>query len=189
MSLTMRERQIVIKGMAGAYRRASKKEKGRILEQVVEATGYLRRYAARLLRGQGRRIYRPGGRVLEGDVGTRIRRERRRQYGEKDKQVRRRLWEMLGYVSGRRLAAALPDLIESLERHGERVAEPPVRARLLKISASTIDRRLSEDKRRMRLKGRRDEGAPSQERSYGTRCRSAPSRTGTRPVQGLWRWT
>ena len=120
----MRERQIVIKGMAGAYRRASKKEKGRILEQVVEATGYLRRYAARLLRGQGRRIYRPGGRVLEGDVGTRIRRERRRQYGEKDKQVRRRLWEMLGYVSGRRLAAALPDLIESLERHGERVAEP-----------------------------------------------------------------
>ena len=77
MSLTMRERQIVIKGMAGAYRRASKKEKGRILEQVVEATGYLRRYAARLLRGQGRRIYRPGGRVLEGDVGTRIRRERR----------------------------------------------------------------------------------------------------------------
>ena len=155
MSLTMRERQIVIKGMAGAYRRASKKEKGRILEQVVEATGYLRRYAARLLRGQGRRIYRPGGRVLEGDVGTRIRRERRRQYGEKDKQVRRRLWEMLDYVSGRRLAAALPDLIESLERHGERVAEPPVRARLLKISASTIDRRLSEDKRHMRLKGRR----------------------------------
>ena len=97
MSLTMRERQIVIKGMAGAYRRASKKEKGRILEQVVEATGYLRRYAARLLRGQGRRIYRPGGRVLEGDVGTRIRRERRRQYGEKDKQVRRgcgRCWIM-----------------------------------------------------------------------------------------------
>ena len=82
----MRERQIVIKGMAGAYRRASKKEKGRILEQVVEATGYLRRYAARLLRGQGRRIYRPGGRVLEGDVGTRIRRARRRQYGEEDKQ-------------------------------------------------------------------------------------------------------
>ena len=88
-------------------------------------------------------------------MGTRIRRERRRQYGEKDKQVLRRLWEMLDYVSGRRLAAALPDLIESLERHGERVAEPPVRARLLKISASTIDRLLSEDKRRMRLKGRR----------------------------------
>ena len=113
--------------MAGAYRWASKKEKGRILEQVVEATGYLRRYAARLLRGQGRRIYRPGGRVLEGDVRTRIRRERRRQYGEKDKQVLRRLWEMLDYVSGRRLAAALPDLIESLERHGERVADPPLR--------------------------------------------------------------
>ena len=61
---------------------------------------------------------------------------------------------MLDYVSGRRLAAALPDLIESLERHGERVAEPAVRRRLLQISASTIDRLLSEDKRRMRLKGR-----------------------------------
>ena len=52
------------------------------------------------MRGQGRRIYRPGGRVLEGDVGTRIRRERRRQYGEKDKQVRRRLWEMAGLCLG-----------------------------------------------------------------------------------------
>lgn len=91
---------------------------------------------------------------LEHRRSGRIRRPRRRRYGEEDKQVLRRLWEMLDYVSGRRLAAALPDLIESLGRHGEPVAEPPVRARLLKISASTIDRLLSEDKRRMRLKGR-----------------------------------
>ena len=40
----------MIKGMAGAYRRASKKGKGRILEQVVEATDRIRRERRRLHR-------------------------------------------------------------------------------------------------------------------------------------------
>ena len=154
---------------------------------MVEATGYLRRYAARLLRGQGRRIYRPGGRVLEGDVGTRSRRERRRQYGEKDKQVLRRLWEMLDYVSGRRLAAALPDLIESLERHGEQVAEPPVRARLLKISASTIRSALVGGQAPHAVEGTKGHQAWNALTASGADPHLRGF--GTRPVQGLWRWT
>ncbi len=154
MRLTMAERRTVIKGFAGAYRRACKKEKGKILEQVVEATGYGRRYAARVLRGQGRRLFLKGGVVLEGDVGVRSRRVRKRIYGEEVRRALQRLWEMLDYLCGRRMAAALPALIESLERHGEAVAEREVRHLLLRISASTIDRLLAPVKRRMSLKGR-----------------------------------
>lgn len=150
----MRERRVVIKGMAGSYRRASKSEKGQILDQVVEATGYLRRYAARLLRLQGRRVHLGKGVVLEGDLVRPARRRRKRIYGEDVKVALRRLWVMLDYLSGRRLAAALPDLVESLERHGERVAQPAVRDKLLRISASTIDRLLAADKRSLQLKGR-----------------------------------
>ena len=150
----MEERRAVIKGFSGAYRRASKKEKGKILEQVVEATGYGRRYAARVLRGQGRRLFLKGGVVLEGDVGVRSRRPRKRIYGEEVRRALQRLWEMLDYLCGRRMAAALPALIESLERHGEAVAEREVRHQLLRISASTIDRLLAPVKRRMSLKGR-----------------------------------
>ena len=39
MRLTMKERRTVTKAMASGYRRASKKAKGKILDQLVEA-GY-----------------------------------------------------------------------------------------------------------------------------------------------------
>ncbi|MBI4457275.1 MAG: hypothetical protein HY644_15455 [Acidobacteria bacterium] len=150
----MKERWVVMKGFAEPYRRAGKKEKGKILEQVVEATGYIRRYAARLLRKQGKRLYLKKGVVLEGDLEAPSPRQRRRIYGEEVKKELKRLWQMLDYLSGRRMAAALPDLIEALERHGGRVGRGEVRRQLLKISGSTIDRLLAEEKRRMRLKGR-----------------------------------
>lgn len=37
--LTMQERKVVIKAVAEPYRRAGKKEKGAILDRVVESTG------------------------------------------------------------------------------------------------------------------------------------------------------
>lgn len=150
----MKERQVVIKGFAKAYQRAGKKGKGEILDKVVEATGYCRRHAARLLRGHGRRVRFKGRTVLEGDVSERVRRPRERVYGEEVKRELVRLWETLDFISGRRLAAALPDLLEGLRRHGERTPPDGVRELLLKVSPSTIDRLLAPEKRRMRLKGR-----------------------------------
>lgn len=56
MRLTMKERKTITKALAEQYRRASKKQKGQILEQVVEATGYNRYYAAWALRWRGKRV-------------------------------------------------------------------------------------------------------------------------------------
>ena len=68
MRLTMRERKTVTKVLSAQYRRASKKEKGRRLSEFVEATGYNRVYAARVLRGHGKRVEIRPGIVLEGSV-------------------------------------------------------------------------------------------------------------------------
>ena len=56
--------------------------------------------------------------------------------------------------AAKRLAAALPGVLEALERHGELAVSGEVRQALVSVSASTIDRLLKEDKRKLQLKGR-----------------------------------
>jgi len=52
----MKEKQTITKAMSAQYRRSHKSEKGKILDQFVEATGYNRVYAAYLLRHHGKRV-------------------------------------------------------------------------------------------------------------------------------------
>jgi len=47
--LTMETRDEILRTMAGAYRKATKREKGRILDHVVEVAGYNRVYASHRL--------------------------------------------------------------------------------------------------------------------------------------------
>ena len=55
MRLTMPERRTVTKEYAARYRKAGRKEKGRMLSEFVDSTGYGRVYAAWLLRRHGLR--------------------------------------------------------------------------------------------------------------------------------------
>lgn len=150
----MRERRVLVKAFAGEYRKGGKKEKGAILERFVKASGYVRRYAARLLRNQGRRVVLRPGVLVQGDVTIRVRRRRRRIYGEDVKRELKRIWEILDYLCGKRLAAALPATLEALERHGELKIRPEVREKLLSVSGATIDRMLAPEKKKLRLKAR-----------------------------------
>ncbi len=54
MPLTMKEKQAVTKQLATTYNRAPKKEKGRILDTLIDLAGYNRSYAARVLRLRSR---------------------------------------------------------------------------------------------------------------------------------------
>jgi hypothetical protein len=51
-------------------------------------------------------------------------------------------WATQDAASGKRLAPALPGLVAALRRHGELVISDHVAARLVGMSAATIDRRL-----------------------------------------------
>ena len=58
MRLKMAERKAVTAAIRSRYQRASKKEKGKILAEFIELTGYHRVYARSLLRRPSERLSR-----------------------------------------------------------------------------------------------------------------------------------
>jgi hypothetical protein len=61
--------------------------------------------------------------------------------------------EATGWICGKRLVAALPDLVPALEREGALRLSAAERSALLGLSAATIDRRLAERRRLQRPRG------------------------------------
>jgi hypothetical protein len=150
----MKERHAVTKAMAAQYRRASKKGKAEILDPFVEATGYDRSYAAGLLRHCGQRVEVAPGVVLEGSM--RVKRPCRRAptYGPEELKALTKVWKIMDYICGKRLAPQLPELIPLLVRQGTLRVSGPVRDKLMGLSAATIDRLLAPERRKTALKGR-----------------------------------
>ena len=64
------------------YGKASKKERGAILDEYVKTTGYHRKYAIGVLRGKRKRAKGP------------IRRPRRALYGDEEARALLQLWEL-----------------------------------------------------------------------------------------------
>jgi transposase InsO family protein len=111
-----------------AYLAGGKGERGRLLSEFCRATGYHRKAAIRLLR--------PPSAVVGGGRG------RPAVYGPAVVAALVRLWETSDQACGKRLAPFLPELVASLERHGELVVSSEVHEQLLQLSAATIDRLL-----------------------------------------------
>jgi hypothetical protein len=150
----MSERRVLARGIAGRYQKSEKKEKGRILDEFVEMTGYQRNYASRLLRNQGRKVWVKRQVAVVGEVKVRSARKRPKTYGVEVERALVRLWKLLDHLCGKRLVAALPGTLEALERHGEWKPSEELRGKLVSISAATIDRLLAGEKRKHQLKGR-----------------------------------
>jgi len=111
------------------YRESSKPQKGIILTEFCLTTGYHRKSAIRLLNPK------PQG-------SKKARRGRPPEYGHEVTRVLKIAWEATGRVCSKLLAPFMPELIESLERHGEIAPSPDVREKLLHISPASIDRSL-----------------------------------------------
>jgi len=87
MGLTMKQRQAVTKEMGLKYKRATKKQKGAILDTLTELTGYNRCYAARVLRQRARYLV-VGRGVVKGVKVTLIEDERTKNEGRRDGSAR-----------------------------------------------------------------------------------------------------
>lgn len=129
MGVRQQSKHELVEALQGRYRRASRAEKGRILDEVVAATGYHRKRAIRLLR-QGP----PPARTGHGG--------RPRVYSARVVGALRQCAEASGWLCGKRLAPFLGELVPALEAEGALRLEPGVRTALLGLSAATIDRRL-----------------------------------------------
>lgn len=150
----MSERRSVAKVLAARYRKASKKQKGGILDELIALTGYNRWYAVALLRGHGKTIQVTRRVRLLGDLGRSPKRIRPRIYDGVVLERLKRIWVILDYLCGKRLAAILPEVVPVLERHHEIALDAATRNKLLAISPATIDRVLAPERRKFALRGR-----------------------------------
>jgi len=123
----------------GRYIRASKKEKGKILDEFTEVVGYHRKAAIRLL-------HRTNQVRVNGKRGY------PRQYGAPVADALRVAWEATDRLCSKRLHPFLPELVKVLRRHGEITMTDEIEAKLCQMSPSTIDRLLRPCRR---LGGRR----------------------------------
>lgn len=153
MRLTMQQRQAVVAKTAARYQRSRKKEKSMILSELVELTEYSRAYARRVLRQHGQRV-KPGKQALVVDVRLRAPRQRSAFYDDKVKAALLKIWRMMDYICGKRMQPALAEMVVVLERHNELRCDPGTRAKLLRISAATIDRLLRTERRKYELRGK-----------------------------------
>ena len=113
----------------GRYRKGSREEKGRILDEFSRVTGYHRKTAVRLLSARHGRP--PGGR-----------RGRLRKYGGEVAMALNLVWEAADHLCSKRLKPFLPELVRVLHQHGELQVTPETANQVCQLSASTIDRLL-----------------------------------------------
>ena len=147
----MTTRVLVTKEISKRYRKASKKKKGRILDEFCETTKYNRKYAARVLRkGPGKRR----GKSPPGRPKPFRGQGRKPIYTNDVRKVLVKIWAILDCPCGKRLVAVLPETVRVLEKHKEIELEKEVRGKLGRISASTADRLLAGERKKMELKSR-----------------------------------
>lgn len=139
--MTRLGRQEYATALRARYRAATKREKGRLLDEFCRTAGCHRKAAIRLLRHLPVRRAR--------------RRGRPRRYGLELTPLAAQLWELSDRPCGKLLAPLLPTLVAALERHDELRLAPAPRAALLTLSPATLDRLLRPVRHRLGRQPRR----------------------------------
>ena len=166
-------RKELLAALRGRYVRASKSEKGAILDEFVALSGYNRKYATRIL-----------GNAASSDPAP----PTKSTYRIYDDAVRESLivlWEAADRICGKRLQAILPSLIESLEGHGHLQLDLDLKSKLLAISPASIDRMLKPVRKTAGSSRRRN--PRRRNRHHKPRSRSGPSPIGMAPTPVTWK--
>jgi hypothetical protein len=162
MGLNMAEKKKVTALHSKRYRAANKKGKTKILDEFTATTGYNRKYAVHILKNHGRTVsgtadgkpvkYRAG--KPKKDVKSRGGGGRPKKYGDDVIGAVCRVWEFFDYQCGKLLAPLIRLMIDFLAADPEFGITPLIKAKLMTVSAATIDRRLKPERKKLELKGK-----------------------------------
>ena len=184
MALSMQEKQHVGREVALRYLRARKKEKGIMLQEFCATTGSSPPYAAYLLRTYAKRVI-LGGVTLVPTRPSPWHRQRKHVYGPAVVEALVWMYHLAGELCGKRLQAALPELLRALERSGTMVPDP-LHAALLHMGSATMDRLLRAEK----AKGVTGSIAPGPSPGASLpSSRWSPSGNSRLPLRAMSRWT
>jgi hypothetical protein len=154
MRLTMTEKKKATTVVAGRYQKARKKEKGVILDEFTQLTGYGRRYASYVLRCHGKKVRINKSYVIQGDIRKTARRKKPKVYDSAVEEALKKIWYIMDCICGKRLAPVLREVVRRLERFREIRLSDDIRQKLFRISAASIDRLLAKERGRHQIKGR-----------------------------------
>jgi hypothetical protein len=115
------------------YLAAGRASKGRLLNSLIEATGYNRKYAISLL-------------VTSPSIRTGQPRPRKSKYGSDVVDAVLQLWRAANGICAKRLLPFLPTLIEALERCGHMNLDRQLKSKILDMSLSTLERMLKKER-------------------------------------------
>lgn len=142
--MSLSSRRELLGSTQDRYAKASRREKSRILDEFVAATKYHRDYAVTLLNAS------PTPKPLGAAPKKRM---RKRRYTAEVQRRLTALWRMSGGLCGKRLVAALSDLLDALVKHEGWSIDTLTRERLLQMSPATADRLLVPARRDQRIAG------------------------------------
>jgi len=152
----MQEKKALTQVTAKRYQQAEKKDKSRILDELVKNTGYNRKYALHILANWGKikTVYLNGERIKLKACSKKRQRGGGRKpiYTEEFIAVLRGIWIFFWYRCGKILAPFMRAQIKWIAQRFPMT--PHIRELLLKVSPATIDRCLRADKKKLALKGK-----------------------------------
>ena len=159
--LDMRQKKAVTEELKTRYNKASKKVKAKMLDEFCATIGYNRCYASWILKMKSGKVLgymTTGGRRIKFVIGKKKKTKKKRDkiYTYDVFLKLKKIWAIFDFICSKRLAPFMGEAVEKLEACGEIDLTDQVREKLLKISASTIDRLLKSEKDKFKLgKGRK----------------------------------
>jgi hypothetical protein len=132
--MSLKARKELIFSVRLNYQKSNWKEKSKILNAFIGATGYQRKYAISLLN------------ITDINQPDKIPHKKTRKYNQAVQEILLIAWHAANGICGKRLVPFLPELITVLERHGHLTLSSDMRRRLFSISAATVDRLLKTER-------------------------------------------
>lgn len=131
------KKELVVRMREQYAKSTTRKSKQQILDMLIAATDYKRKYAISLLNSS--RSY-----------NTRQIRNKKNTYGQNIKNALLTIWNASNRICSKRLVPFIPNMIEVLERNEHMQLTKEIKNKLCSISAATVDRLLKEEKNTIR---------------------------------------